>query len=115
MEKIKGITTYSYEDRIEYNYAYFPIRVKESEFGLSRDELYLLLKEKGIITRKLYETLCCDYSYYKDKNYKRDVMYAKQVAKESLDLPLYGNLSLDDIEYICNTIITIQEEKKDVN
>ncbi len=115
LEKIKGITTYSYEDRIEYNYAYFPIRVKESEFGLSRDELYLLLKEKGIITRKLYETLCCDYSYYKDKNYKRDVMYAKQVAKESLDLPLYGNLSLDDIEYICNTIITIQEEKKDVN
>lgn len=114
LAKVEGIQTFSYEDKIEYNYAYFPIRVKEKEFGLSRDELFVELKKKGIITRKLYDTLSCDYSYYRNKRYKKDTAYAKQIAKEALDLPLYGTLLPEEVRYICDRILAIQKEKKNV-
>ena len=101
---IKGIATYPYEEGIDYNYAYFPIRVNKEEFGISRDDLFIRLKEKGIITRKLYEILCCDFSCYKERNYVADVDYARQIAQEALDLPIYGTLCPEEVEYICNEI-----------
>lgn len=114
LKEIEGITTYSYMDEIDYNYAYFPVRINEREFGLSRDEVFSLLKEKGIITRKLYDTLICDYSYYKNKNYKKDIAHASEIAKEALDLPLYGTLRLEEAEYICKVISMMQKERRNV-
>lgn len=110
LANIKGITTYAYEEKIDYNYAYFPVRICEKEFGISRNELFLRLKEKGIITRKLYSTLCCDYSYYKEKGYKADVLHARLIAEEALDLPLYGTLLPEEVKLICDTIFVIQQE-----
>lgn len=110
LEQIEGITTYSYNKEINYNYAYFPVRILEKKFGLSRDKLFLRLKEKGIITRKLYSTLCCDYSCYKEKGFKGDVSHARLIAEEALDLPLYGTLLPEEVELICNTIFAIQQE-----
>lgn len=114
LAEIEGVDTYPYEDGIEYNYAYFPVRIKEKAFGMNRDKLFILLKEKGIITRKLYDTLCCDYSCYKGLNYVADVSYARQITKEALDLPLYGTLRPEEVEYICDTISLISKEKKNV-
>lgn len=114
LKEIEGITTYSYRDEINYNYAYFPVRINQKEFGLSRDEVFSLLKEKGIMTRKLYDTLSCEYSYYKKKNYKRDIVHAYEITKEALDLPLYGTLQPEEISYICKMISMIQKERKNV-
>lgn len=114
LKEIEGITTYSYKDEIDYNYAYFPVRINEKEFGLNRDEVFSLLKEKGIMTRKLYDTLSCDYSYYSKKNYKKDIVHAYEITKEVLDLPLYGTLQPEEIAYICKTISMIQKERENV-
>lgn len=114
LKEIEGITTYSYKDGIDYNYAYFPVRINEKEFGLNRDEVFSLLKEKGIMTRKLYDTLSCDYSYYRKKNYKKDIVHAYEITKEVLDLPLYGTLQPEEIAYICKTISMIQKERENV-
>ena len=110
LAEIEGIDTYPYEDGIEYNYAYFPVRIKEKAFGMNRDKLFILLKEKRIITRKLYDTLCCDYSYYRGQNYVTDVSCARQITGEALDLPLYGTLRPEEVEYICDTISLISKE-----
>ncbi|MCM1326556.1 MAG: DegT/DnrJ/EryC1/StrS family aminotransferase [Bacteroidales bacterium] len=114
LARIEGVRTYPYADGIDYNYAYFPIRIHQKAFGLSRDELFTALKEKGVITRKLYDTLCCDYSYYKEKNYASDVNHARRIAEEALDLPLYGTLLPEEAEHICQMIETIQKEAKHV-
>lgn len=111
LAEVEGIDTYSYESKIDYNYAYFPVRIKEKIFGCSRDEVFLLLKQKGIITRKLYNTLCCDYSYYKNNNYTMNVENARQIATEVLDLPLYGTLHMEEVIYICDMISMIHREK----
>jgi dTDP-4-amino-4,6-dideoxygalactose transaminase len=108
LRDIPGIRTYPYREGIAYNYAYFPIKVMP-EYGRSRDALWQMLKEKGISTRKLYDKLTCDYSCYRDAGYVRKTDYADQVTREALDLPMYGTLETEDIEYICENIKALGE------
>ncbi len=100
---VPGINTYPYNEEIDYNYAYFPIKVTE-EYGLTRNELWKKLKERGVESRKLYDKLTCDYSWYKNSNYVKKTTYADKVKNITLDLPIYGSLSEDDICYICEVI-----------
>ncbi len=101
LKDVAGVQTYPYGSDIDYNYAYFPVRITE-EYGISRDELWLKLKKKGIGTRKLYERLTCDYSCYQGAGYRRSTKYADIIKGMVLDLPVYGTLSETDVAYICN-------------
>lgn len=103
LRDILGISTYNYRKDVDYNYAYFPIKVTE-EYGMTRDELWLKLREKGIGTRKLYDKLTCDYACYKDAGYVRSTEYADKVKMMALDLPMYGTLTAEDVAYVCETI-----------
>ncbi len=103
LRDVPGIMTYPYNAEIDYNYAYFPIKVTE-EFGLMRNELWKKLKEQGIETRKLYDRLTCDYSCYKDRGYVQRTAYADRVKDITLDLPIYGSLSEEEVCYICDVI-----------
>lgn len=100
---VQGIQTYSYNDEIDYNYAYFPIKVL-SEYGISRDELWIKLKEHGIGTRKLYDKLTCDYNCYKNSGYLKRTKHADEIKNIVLDLPLYGALEETDVRYVCETM-----------
>lgn len=111
LKDIAGIHTYPYRKDIDYNYAYFPIKVTK-EYGLTRDGLWQKLKEQGIETRKLYDKLTCDYNCYKDRNYIRKTEYADKVKDVALDLPIYGTLSNNDIYYICDKIKEIGNAKR---
>lgn len=97
---IPGVYVYPYEEHIDYNYAYMPVIIEADEFGKTRDEIWENLKEYGVETRKLYDTLTCDFTYYKDKGYKKDVRYAEEMTKKCLDFPMYSELREADIEYI---------------
>lgn len=98
-----GILTYPYRDDIDYNYAYFPIKVTE-KYGMTRDELGGKLKEQGIGTRKLYDKLTCDFQCYKERGFMRKTEYADRVKRMALDLPIYGMLREDEVKYVCNII-----------
>ena len=99
-DDIEGLRIYPYDNSIEYNYAYFPVIIDVKKTGKSRDQIWKELKENGIETRKLYDTLTCDFSYYKEKPYKRDVKYAEEMTKKCLDFPMYSSLTEEDIDHI---------------
>ncbi|MCI8374286.1 MAG: DegT/DnrJ/EryC1/StrS family aminotransferase [Lachnospiraceae bacterium] len=103
LKDIPGIITYPYQSQIDYNYAYFPVQITEN-YGMSRDELWLKLKSKGIGTRKLYDKLIYDYHCYQDKKYLRNSVQAEKIKQRVLDLPLYGKLTEDEVLYLCETI-----------
>lgn len=103
LNDISGIDTYGYKSNIDYNYAYFPIKVTE-EYGITRNELWKKLKEYGIGTRKLYDKLTCDFKCYQDRGYIRKTDNADCVKEIALDLPIYGSLTEEDIEYVCEVI-----------
>lgn len=108
LKEVPGISTYLYRKDVDYNYAYFPIKVTE-EYGLTRDELWEKLKEYGIETRKLYDKLTCDYSCYKNRNDVRRTEYADRIKNITLDLPIYGSLSEEDVCYICEMIKKVRK------
>ena len=100
LESIHGFRLYQYEEQIDYNYAYFPVIIDSDKTGKTRDEIWKELRDNGVETRKLYDTLTCDYTFYKDKDYRRDVKYAKEMTTKCLDFPIYSSLEAEDIDYI---------------
>lgn len=97
---IPGVYVYPYEAYIDYNYAYFPVVIDADEYGKTRDAVWELLKLRGVETRKLYDRLTCDFSYYRDKGYTKDIKHAEEMTKKCLDFPMYSELSEEDIDYI---------------
>jgi len=92
---------------VKYNHAYMPIEVNEKEFGISRDKLYEELKKYNIYTRRYFYPLICDYSCYRSVSIKAPLTVARKVASRILILPIYCDLSLDDVQQICDIIIAI--------
>jgi len=95
---------------IKYNFAYMPIEVNEKEFGISRDKLYEKLKKYNIYTRRYFYPLICDYSCYRSVSVKDPLTVARKVTSRILILPIYYDLSLADVQQICDIIIKTHEK-----
>jgi dTDP-4-amino-4,6-dideoxygalactose transaminase len=67
-----------------------------------RDYVYQQLKKKGIATKIYYAQIATEYPHYHQQ--RTSLENAKQLARESLSLPLFGNLSQQEIKIICAII-----------
>lgn len=103
LKEIKGIHLFDTNMNVISNYAYMPIIV-EDEYPVSRDELYNILKEHGIYSRKYFYPLTLDQECYKDRYKGFDVSIARRLAEKILVLPLYEGLGLDKVEKIVKVI-----------
>lgn len=102
---IEGIQLNPIQKNVKSNYAYFPIVIDEKLFGLSRNEVYKKLVENGISARKYFYPLSNTFDCFHNK-YDADLTpNALHISKRVLTLPLYSELSLDDIDMICELII----------
>ena len=106
LKDVNGITFYNIPKNVQNSYQYFVIRIKEKEFGLSRNELYKQLKKYNIFTRKYFYPLCSDYTCYRQlpSSSPDNLITANKIVNEVLCLPLYGKLELSSVEKICNII-----------
>lgn len=111
LQEIDGIKTFDYMADIDYNYAYFPIKVHQ-EYGVSRNVLWAELAKRGIGTRKLYDKLTCDYTCYKDKNFVKMTEYADMIKEITLDLPIYGSMTEDEVLQVCEAIREVRDAKR---
>ena len=93
---------------VRYNYAYMPIEVDEKQFGMSRDGLYDELKKYNIHTRRYFYPLICDYPCYRSVSVKDPLIVARHVSSRILTLPIYYDLSLEDVQQICDITEHIQ-------
>ena len=94
------IETLSIKEDRETSYHLYVIKVD------NRDELYARLKEKGIGTSVHFIPIH-KHSYYKKRyNYKEEKYpIANKVFKKSLSLPIYPDLSDDDVEFIIENVL----------
>ena len=102
LENVSGIHVMPDLDHVTHNYAYFPILVDEGEYGMSRDELYEQLKMHNIFARKYFYPLCTDFECYDFSS--AEVPVARSVAARVLTLPIYADLSMEEVSYISNAI-----------
>ena len=101
LKDIKGIKLNKTQDNVTSNYAYFPILI-EDNYGLSRDELYDVLKSHNIYARKYFYPATNELDCYKDDANKTPV--AADVSRRILTLPMYADLEEENIKRICNII-----------
>jgi len=76
-------------------------------FNEKRDVLAEFLKKNGIDTRKHYPKTIPQQPIY---NVKKSFPIAEKYCNTSLALPLYGELSNYQIEYVCEKIIEFKEK-----
>ena len=104
LSDISGIKLSAPQDGVESNYAYFPVVFDGYKY--TRDEIFAKLAEQGITARKYFYPLTSDFESYKDfptaGGDKTPI--AKHIAANVLTLPLYADLSLDDVDRICEII-----------
>jgi len=86
-----------------HSYQYFVITIDEKVFGQSRDAVYESLKKSNVFARKYFYPLCSDYACYQESGLN-NLQVAQKVAKEVLCLPFHGELSVDDVQRVCNLI-----------
>lgn len=102
---IEGIKLMDYRDGIEANYAYFPVVFENYKY--TRNEVHERLAEINVFTRKYFYPLTNNFECY--RNFASMGMNATPIAQHVslrvLTLPIYADLSLDDVDRICDVIL----------
>lgn len=105
LENVNGIKLSVIQKDVESNYAYFPVVFDGYKY--TRNEVFEKLAEVGIIARKYFYPLTNGFECY--KNYPtagvEKTPVAQYIALRVLTLPLYADLSLVDVDYICDVIL----------
>ena len=106
LEEIKGITCLTEPNETKPNFAYFPIFVDEREFGMSRDQLYEILKSHGIFGRRYFYPLISEFSMYRglDSASPSNLTVAEKIANSVICLPIYPNLEKEMVLKIASLI-----------
>ncbi len=114
---IEDIDLIQVPENVSWNYAYFPILIKET-FPLSRDEVYELLKTENIYTRRYFFPLISSFAMYRGlpTSSPENLPYANKIADEVLCLPIYPGLLVQDQLRIVETIkraVTLRSHSND--
>lgn len=110
LASVKGIRLINHLEDKESSYQYYTIEVNAEKYGKSRDWLHEKLKEYNIFTRKYFYPLCSDFAWYKSlpSAQASNLLEAHKIIKNSLSMPYYGELKLDEVEKICGIIEDLQ-------
>jgi dTDP-4-amino-4,6-dideoxygalactose transaminase len=104
LDGIDGIKLNVLQKDVKTNYAYFPIIVDEGRFGHSRDEVAAELEKNNIYSRKYFYPLTNDFDCYKGMFDISETPVAVEISKRVLTLPLYADLTKEQVDEICGVI-----------
>ena len=105
LEGVDGIRLSAIQEDVESNYAYFPVVFDGYKY--TRNEIFEKLAKAGIGARKYFYPLTNSFDCY--RNYptagEERTPIAQHIALRVLTLPLYADLSLKDVDRICDVIL----------
>lgn len=107
LRNVKGIRFFDDMPGVRHNYSYFPIFVNAEEYGMTRDELYFKMQEKGIFGRRYFYPLISTFSTYRGlpSAAPENLPVATRIANEVICLPMHHGLSEGDVERVLCCII----------
>ena len=102
---IQGIHCIGDSGEAVSNHSYFPILV-QSDYPLSRDDLYQKLKDHGIFARRYFYPLISDFPMYRSMpSAQRDNLpVAADASEKVLCLPIYPNLQPQEQQRVIDFI-----------
>lgn len=109
LSSVKGINLPQKIADSTENYSYFPITIDE-EFPISRDEVYELLKESDILSRRYFFPLISEFPPYCElvSSDKKNLPVAFDLSRKILCLPIYSDLRVEIVEKICSILKNIR-------
>ena len=103
---VPGITFFDDMPRVRHNYSYFPIFVDSEKYGMTRDELYQKMKDKGVLSRRYFYPLISSFDTYSglESSDPANLPVANRIADSVLCLPMHHELSEEDMDKIISLI-----------
>ena len=110
LRSVKGISFWDDMPGVKHNYSYFPIFVDAEEYGMTRDELYTLMKSHNIFSRRYFYPLISEFSPYRSlpSSIPENLTKAHKMADTVICLPMHHELSQTDI----NRVVGILNNKR---
>jgi len=102
---IEGIILCPDQPDVQTNYAYFPVVFEPTLFGATRNEVFDALAEQGIGARKYFYPLTNTFDCFHGAYDVNQTPVALHISKRVLTLPLYADLSIEDVDRICDVIL----------
>jgi dTDP-4-amino-4,6-dideoxygalactose transaminase len=106
LRNIDGLTYMEDMPGVKHNYSYFPIFIDAEKYGMTRDELYMKLKEHNILGRRYFYPLISEFETYKGlpSSGRDNLPKAHQVADSVICLPMHHELTEEDLTRIISLI-----------
>lgn len=106
LKDCSGLTLLQDFPGVRHAYSYFPVLVDEKAFGITRDALYDVLKSKSIFCRRYFYPLISHFETYSSlpSAAPENLPIATSVAGKVLCLPIYPELSFEDVNKVVNSI-----------
>lgn len=106
LRPVEGITFFDDMPGVKHNYSYFPIFVDAEKYGMTRDGLYLKMKEHNVLGRRYFYPLISEFSTYRglDSARPENLPNAHRMAETVVCLPMHHALSDEDVERVIDVI-----------
>ncbi|MFV2055345.1 MAG: UDP-4-amino-4,6-dideoxy-N-acetyl-beta-L-altrosamine transaminase [Thiohalomonadales bacterium] len=110
---IMGVSALEKRPMVKHAYHLYVIRINQSATGISRDALFTTLRNSGIGVNVHYKPVF-QHSYYRKRfpNVGRQCPEANRVASEILSLPIYSEISDEQVDTVTYELTkALQQER----
>lgn len=97
------------QNNVKSNYAYFPVFFEDKVSGVNRNDVMKCLAENGIGARKYFFPLINKFDCYSPIYDATETPCALEISKKVLTLPLYADLAFEDVDRICEIILSCRK------
>jgi len=110
LKRLPGLSFASAPANQEPVWLYFPIRIDEQAFGLTRDEVGAALAADNILCRKYFDQPCHQMPAYRVAGH-RPLPVTEAWTAATLALPVYNDQTDEEIDYIGERMTAIYEQR----
>ncbi len=107
LRPVEGVTFMDDMPGVRHNYSYFPIFIDAEKYGMTRDELYLKMKEQNVLGRRYFYPLISEFTTYRGlpSSAPENLPNAHKMADSVICLPMHHELSDEDVNRILDCIV----------
>lgn len=105
LEGAAGVTVFRPAEHVKSNYAYLPVLFDPEVFGATRDDVFDALDAVNVGARKYFYPLVSDFACYRSIYASERTPVAARAASCVLTPPMYADLSLEDVDRICDVML----------
>ena len=106
---VDGLQLNPIQKDVKPNYAYFPVIFDEKLFGATRNEVMETLAAHDIGARKYFYPLTNTFECFHNMFDVNETPVALHMSRHVLTLPLYADLSVEDVDRICDIVLSLKK------